>query len=1073
MSAASPEPKMRDRRGRVYTPAIGSRLRPWLWSLLIGFALLAANGAYLASVTFLGWLRGGNQQTYFSLLMLAAHLAFGVIFVTPFVVFGVVHWATSRNRPNKAAIRFGLMLLAAATILMITGFALWREFIDLRDPKIRQVVYWLHVITPLAAIALYMQHRFAGPRIKWHFVRAWVGAVAAFIAVMAVFHSHDPRAVKRSSDPRYTYPSEVKLAGGKLISEDTLMMDEYCLKCHKDSYDGWYHSAHHFSSFNNKPYLASVRETRKVAKERDNDVHAARFCAGCHDPVPFFSGAFDDPNYDDVNSRSSQAGITCTTCHAITHINSTRGNADYTIEEPQHYPFAQSTNPALQWLNNTLVRAKPEMHKKTFLKADVHKNAAFCATCHKVNLPYTLNHYKDFLRGQNHWDNFVLSGVAGGNAKSFYYPPNAEKDCNGCHMPLKPSNDFGAQDFDGIAGREVHDHLFPGANTGLATIRGRVDIAEEQAKFLAEKQVRIDIFGLRDNGSIDGNLTAPLRPEVPVLETGKNYLVETVVRTLHIAHLFSQGTVDSNEIWVELLAKADGKIIGRSGGIDESGQVDPYSHFINVYMLDRTGKRIDRRNAQDIFVPLYNKQVPPGAGQIVHFNLNVPPGLQGPITLEARVNYRKFDRTYMDYVFGKGKGPELPVVVMASDKLELAVQGGQAATNQPSTIKDEWQRWNDYGIGLLLEGGTKGANKGELKQAEAVFEHLAEKYEKPDGWVNLARVYLKEGRNQDALRVLAKATEMNFAAPWVINWLSAQVDDREGNLDSAIARYRDVLGTKIPARGFDFGRDYEVRNALGRALWGRYHQEDPASTERDELLADTIATFQQTLMSDSENVDAHYGLSLAYAELARRAAVAGQVDSARVRAAASTEPLPTPEQLNELAAQLGTAAGKAGETAEKAAKLNADLLRFVDVKAERPAFGSRPITLLKVSEQVASACLQAPDPATKAALASVLATCHSALHGFYKPDETAEGIAQATARRDNPAADFNANSVVIHDLHRPGAPGIDAKATPTANANPSAASPGPVSALKTESVISTTNSPETASIARQEGEQTP
>ena len=44
--------------------------------------------------------------------------------------------------------------------------------------------------------------------------------------------------------------------------------------------------------------------------------------------------------------------------------------------------------------------------------------------------------------------------------------------------------------------------------------------------------------------------------------------------------------------------------------------VDPYSHFINVYMLDRNGNRIDRRNAQDIFVPLYNKQIPPARARL-------------------------------------------------------------------------------------------------------------------------------------------------------------------------------------------------------------------------------------------------------------------------------------------------------------------------------------------------------------------------------------------------------------------------------------------------------------------------
>jgi hypothetical protein len=61
---------------------------------------------------------------------------------------------------------------------------------------------------------------------------------------------------------------------------------------------------------------------------------------------------------------------------------------------------------------------------------------------------------------------------------------------------------------------------------------------------------------------------------------------------------------------------------------------------------------------------------------------------------------------------------------------------------------------------------------------------------------------------------------------------------------------------------------------------------------------------------------------------------------------------------------------------------------------------------------------------------------HSTLHKLYRPDETAEGIAQRVARQSNPAANLNANSVVIHDLHRPGAPGLDQTPTATAEAAP-------------------------------------
>ena len=92
----------------------------------------------------------------------------------------------------------------------------------------------------------------------------------------------------------------------------------------------------------------------------------------------------------------------------------------------------------------------PKHHKATFLKP-FHQSAEFCGTCHKVHLPVELNGYK-WLRGQNHYDAFRLSGVSGHGITSFYYPAKAQTNCNGCHMPLEeagPGVNFGADDFSG------------------------------------------------------------------------------------------------------------------------------------------------------------------------------------------------------------------------------------------------------------------------------------------------------------------------------------------------------------------------------------------------------------------------------------------------------------------------------------------------------------------------------------------------------------------------------------------------------------------------------------------------
>ncbi len=863
-----------------YVRAVGPRLRLLLYGIFGLVALLGANSVYLGSITFLQWLnKEVTYENYFYQFMFLAHLVLGLLLVLPVIIFGLIHIKNAHGRPNRRAVRVGYLLFTISLVLLFTGLALMRfDFFVVKNPNLRSSLYWSHVVTPVLAIWLYILHRLAGPRIKWQAGVRWGVAVGLVVISMVFLHSKHPRKNQIGSQEgeQYFHPSSARTASGKFIPARTLMMDDYCLKCHQDAYKGWFHSAHHFSSFNNKPYLFSVRETRQISLKRDGNVKASRWCAGCHDVVPFLSGAFDDPNYDLEKDPTSQAGITCTTCHAITHVNSTRGNADYTIDEPIHYPFAYSSNRMLQFINQQLVKAKPEFHKKTFLKP-LHKEAEFCSTCHKVSLPIELTKYKDFLRGQNHYDTYLLSGVSGHSARSFYYPPQAQLNCNGCHMPLQASDDFGARFFSKTNHQlSIHNHLFPAANTGLAHIRGQPDIVKVQQAFL-EGSLRVDLFGLREGGGIDGKLIAPLRPRIPTLQRGRKYLLEVVVRTLRLGHPFSQGTTDSNEIWVDTVVTSGSRVVGRSGALGAWNEVDPWSHFLNTYMLDREGNRIDRRNPQDIFTPLYNHQIPPGAAQVVHYELAVPKDTGGRLTVEVKLQYRKFDAKYMQYVFGKNFTNDLPITTIASDKITFAVQAGSEDTevagrgeaSKPSPIP-EWQRWNDYGIGLFLEGGERGVEKGELIQAGHAFAEV-EKLGRPDGPLNLARVYFKEGRLEDTVAALQRAAKSDPPAPrWLIAWLNGQVNKQNGYLDKAITEFRSILEDRyleLDQRGFDFSKDYVVLDELGQTYFERAKLERNDPERQMSFLRLAAEQFKKTLALDSEDLAAHYNLSLIDAQL--------------------------------------------------------------------------------------------------------------------------------------------------------------------------------------------------------------
>jgi hypothetical protein len=104
---------------RKYVRAVGPRLRILLTVVFGLVALLGANSAYLVSLTFWEWLKGGgvSYQNYFYQYMFLAHLILGFLLVLPFVVFGVFHIKNAHNR-NRRAVRVGYALFVVSLILL-------------------------------------------------------------------------------------------------------------------------------------------------------------------------------------------------------------------------------------------------------------------------------------------------------------------------------------------------------------------------------------------------------------------------------------------------------------------------------------------------------------------------------------------------------------------------------------------------------------------------------------------------------------------------------------------------------------------------------------------------------------------------------------------------------------------------------------------------------------------------------------------------------------------------------------------------------------------------------------------
>jgi tetratricopeptide (TPR) repeat protein len=146
------------------------------------------------------------------------------------------------------------------------------------------------------------------------------------------------------------------------------------------------------------------------------------------------------------------------------------------------------------------------------------------------------------------------------------------------------------------------------------------------------------------------------------------------------------------------------------------------------------------------------------------------------------------------------------------------------------------ERWNDFGIGLLLQRDYKGA-----AAAFQMVTQLEPGY--ADGWVNAARVAVEEGDHARAIELLGKALAIDPKLPKA-HYFRALALRTYGRYDEAAADLQVVTAA--------FPRDRVVWNALGRVrfLQRRYQE--------------AVDAFKQTLSIDPEDVSAHYNLMLCY-----------------------------------------------------------------------------------------------------------------------------------------------------------------------------------------------------------------
>ena len=638
-----------------------------------------------------------------------------------------------------------------------------------------------------------------------------------------------------------------------------------CQRCHADIVEQWASSVHRFSSFNNPFYEASVVALREDTTRMNPWVEAhiasypdigadgigrakSKWCSGCHDPALMLAGKMNVPI--DREWAESQAGLTCLACHSIDKIHDVTGNGNYNIADEQEDPYLFANAPAGSvgaFLHDAALKAKPTVHKRQMLKP-FFRTSEFCASCHKVSLREPVNNYR-WLRGQNEYDSWHDSGVALNASRTFYLPPK-ERTCQDCHMPLEDAiyNDVAAKN------GKVKSHRFLSVNTALPFLRGDTTSIRMIEEDLRDEKLRVEIFALTSESQAEPVLS--LEDRMPPLPAGETVMVDVVVRNQGVGHTFPGGTNDSNEGWLEFTVTGEnGTVLAISGSIEDSGHLDPMAHVFKAVMVDKEGHPIQARNAQDIRTTVFANVIGPGTADIAHYEFAIPEELAGQnLTLQARLLWRKFDRPFTEFAYHKSPEgfkqfddvPDLPITEIASHSITLPIQDQAQASSAtpvyPASLTEndaDWIRYNDYGIGLLLENDTRGASRAFAEVAKLAPNRV-------DGPLNLAKTALQDGNLERAYEYLRQCEEIEVGDPRVA-WVWARVRQEDGLYEDAIAAYQYVLES--------FPNDRAAWRQLGRTYY------------LDQQHNKSIEAYSQALVIDPEDREAHYHLMLNYRAL--------------------------------------------------------------------------------------------------------------------------------------------------------------------------------------------------------------
>jgi tetratricopeptide (TPR) repeat protein len=624
-------------------------------------------------------------------------------------------------------------------------------------------------------------------------------------------------------------PSLAKSASGGFIDPAAFASAEYCAKCHKAAHQEWRESAH-ANSFRAPFYKKNVELLINT-----KGIEFSRHCEGCHNPTALFSGSLTAASK--VDRSFDEDGLTCTTCHAIQSLQPTTGLGSYVMGYPA-VMLDDNGNPVTRPVSDEEITKRPDLHKKAVMK-DFYKTPEFCGACHKAALPKQLNEYK-WLRAFSVYDEWQQSSWSKESPLPFYKKDKVYS-CQECHMAkVDAAEDFGAKN------GKLASHRWLGANTAIPEFYGYKDQMQKVTAYLQDNLFNIDFFAIRKGSgdeSSDEALISPIDKQNFQLKAGDLVTLSLVIQNKGIGHSLVPEQRDFYESWVELqVLDAEGGKLVHSGYLKPNGYLDDKAHSYTNRLVGEGGEFFGLHEVWKGRSRAFDNTILPGSSDLIRYQFRLPAEVRGQIQVITKINYRRFNRRFTDWVLDKSV--DYPVVEMAQKSMLLNIGQNNA---KPADDKD-WMRWNNYGIALL--------NQRQYERAIRAFTKVTElRPDYADGYINVGLANFMYQKFDISLKFYEQALKLDANSLRAVFYQSV-IYREQGKLDPAIEGFKKVLAA--------FPRVRQARMELGSI----YYQLKKFDLARAE--------FEALQSIDPDDLSAHYNLMRIYQRLGLKKEAAEQ-----------------------------------------------------------------------------------------------------------------------------------------------------------------------------------------------------